>query len=94
MPEAAIPSPTPVKMIPPANPRRAAGTTGSKVGAASTINMPPARPAAKRQTKNQRNESGRAQAKKAVVASAIIMRSRRAAGIRATSGRASSAPAR
>ena len=89
-----MPSPTPVKMMPPASPRRSAGTSAQHSGRRGTISMPPARPAAERQRKNQRKESGRAQAKKAAVASAIIMRSTRAVGMRAASGRASSAPAR
>ena len=94
VPDAAMPSPTPVKMSPPASPRRAAGTCGSTVGGARTIRVPPARPARKRQRKNQRKDSGVAQPKKAPVASSIMPRSTRAAGRRAARWRAATAPTR
>ena len=59
-----MPRPTPVKIAPLASPRRADGTCGSTAGAASTISTPPAKPEAKRQTKNHPKESGIAEAKK------------------------------
>jgi hypothetical protein len=89
-----MPRPTPVKMTPPASPRRAAGTCGSTVGAASTMRAPPAAPAARRQAKYQANDSGAAHAKKATVASAIIARRTKTGSVRAAMVRASSAPAR
>jgi len=55
---------------------------------------PPANPAAKRQTKNQRNDSGAAHAKNVAAARIIIARSRIASAMRAAIGRASNAPAR
>ena len=58
MPEIAIPTPTPMKIAPPATPRREAGTWGRTFGAASTISAPPATPATKRQTKNQAKPTG------------------------------------
>ena len=47
------PRPTPVKINPATSPRRRGSTCGRMVGAASTMMTPPARPAAKRQAKNQ-----------------------------------------
>ncbi len=55
---------------------------------------PPASPEAKRQTKNHENDSGKAQAKNATVASAIITRKIVAAAARAAMDGARSAPAR
>ena len=89
-----MPRPTPVKIAPPASPRRPGGTCGSTVGAASTISAPPAPPAAARQAKNHQNEIGAAQAKKAAVTRTIIARSTVAGAARRASGRAPSAPAR
>ena len=88
-----MPSPTPVKIAPPARPRRAAGTCGSTVGAARTISTPPATPDARRQTKNHANASGTEQAKKAAVASSIMARRIETGPKRAASDDASSAPA-
>lgn len=94
VPEAAMPSPTPVKMTPPARPRRAGGTWGSTMGAASAMSAPPATPAPRRQAKYQENDSGVAQAKNATVASASMARSTSTPpAFRAIAG-ASSAPAR
>ena len=89
-----MPRPTPVKISPPARPRRAAGTCGSTVGGASTMSEPPARPARKRQRTNQRKDRGVAQAKKAAVATSIMPRSTWAAGTRSVSHRAARAPTR
>ena len=89
-----MPRPTPVKMAPPARPRRSGGTCGSTEGAARTITTPPATPEAKRQRKNQAKDSGSAQAKKATVTSAIMPRSIRGAPARRASDRAQSAPPR
>jgi hypothetical protein len=86
-----MPSPTPVKITPPAIPRRACGTCGNTVGAARTMSTPPATPAARRQTKYHANDSGAAHAKKAAVASAIMARSIGTGPARAAT---SSAPAR
>ena len=55
---------------------------------------PPDNPATKRQKKNHGKDSGSAHAKKAAVASSIMPRSTLAAGNRAASGEATSAPAR
>ena len=94
MPEAATPSPTPVKMAPPTSPRWPAGTCGSTASAASTIIVPPAIPAAKRQVKNQANGSGKAQAKNEAVASSIIARKTAAAAAARLNLPAISAPTR
>ncbi|MNL16969.1 hypothetical protein D3C87_1380370 [compost metagenome] len=67
-----MPTPTPMKMIPPASPRRDAGTCASTVGAASTISAPPDVPERKRQAKNHTKDTGQAQAKNARLASNII----------------------
>ena len=67
---------------------------GSTIGAASAIKAPPEIPDAKRQTKNQPNESGNAQAKNAALTTTIIPRSVGAAPTRAAMGRASKAPPR
>ena len=88
-----MPSPTPVKITPPARPRRAGGTCGRTVGAASTMRAPPATPDARRQTKNQANDSGTAQAKNATVASAIMVRRVATGPQRDASDDARSAPA-
>ena len=89
-----MPSPTPVKMAPPASPRRAAGTWASTAGAATTINAPPAIPAEKRQPKNHTKESGIAQPKNVAVASNSIPRKAVAVPMRAATGRPSNAPTR
>jgi hypothetical protein len=94
VPEAAMPRPTPVKIAPPASPRRAAGTCASTTGAASTVSTPPATPAANRQTKNHEKGSGAAHAKNAAVATNIMERNRVAVGTEAAVRRASRAPAR
>ena len=88
-----MPRPTPVKMAPPANPRSDGGTRDSTAGAARAIRTPPETPDAKRQTKNQPKESGRAQAKNAAVATVIIARKPVAEPARSAIGRASKAPA-
>ncbi|KFG98294.1 hypothetical protein GQ56_0104340 [Burkholderia paludis] len=74
VPDAAMPSPMPVKMPPLAKPRRDGGTCARIVGAASTISAPPDNPEANRQTKNHGNDTGSAQATNASVASSIIAR--------------------
>ena len=89
-----MPAPTPMKMAPPARPRREGLMPGSTAGAASTISIPPARPEAKRQAKNQAKLKGKAQAKKARVASAIEPLSTVTTCMRAEIGRPRSAPAR
>jgi hypothetical protein len=89
-----MPRPTPVKMTPPATPRRSGRTWGKTVGAASTMSTPPATPAARRQTRYHANDRGDAHAKNAAVAKAIIARRSSTASTRAASHRASSAPAR
>jgi hypothetical protein len=89
-----MPMPTPVKIAPPASPRRDDGTCGSTTGAASAIKTPPETPEANRQTKNQPKESGNAQAKNAAVATIIIARKLGAAPARSAIGRAARAPAR
>ena len=89
-----MPRPTPVKIAPLASPRRADGTCGSTAGAASTISTPPAKPEAKRQTKNHPKESGIAEAKKVAAASAIIARSTDGAERARAIACAASAPAR
>ena len=60
VPEAATPRPTPAKITPPTMPRLAGEVCGSTTEAASTMMMPPERPARKRQAKNQseRNRRG------------------------------------
>ncbi|MCY1439120.1 hypothetical protein D9M71_553410 [compost metagenome] len=72
MPDAAIPTPTPMKITPPARPRREGGTCASTVGAARTISAPPATPESNRQAKNQAKDRGQAQAKNATLASSIM----------------------
>src|SRR5438552_4075135 len=67
---------------------------GSTTGAASAIKAPPEIPDAKRQTKNQPKESGKAHAKNAALATTIIARSAGVAPARAAVGRASKAPPR
>ena len=67
---------------------------GSTTGAASAIKAPPDTPDAKRQTKNQPKESGKAQAKNAALATTIIPRSAGPVPARAAIGRASKAPPR
>ena len=89
-----MPAPTPMKIAPPARPRREALMLGSTVGAARTISAPPAKPAAERQAKNQAKLSGKAQAKKARLASAIEALSTVTTRTRAEIGRPRSAPAR
>lgn len=89
-----MPSPTPVKITPPASPRRAGGTCFNTAGAASAISAPPDIPAANRHVKYQANDKGAAQPKKAAVAAIIMSRSAAAVPIRAAIGRASSAPPR
>ena len=42
MPDAAIPSPTPVNIMPPTRPRRRGGVVASTIGAPTTISTPPA----------------------------------------------------
>ena len=66
-----MPAPTPMKIARPARPRWEGLMLGSTVGAARTMSIPPARPETKRHAKNQAKLSGKAQAKKARVASAI-----------------------
>ena len=63
------------------------------MGAASTMRAPPATPEARRQTKNQANGSGTAQAKNATVASAIMARRTETGPQRDASDEVSSAPA-
>jgi len=94
VPEAAMPRPTPVKIAPLASPRRDGWTCRITSGAASAIKAPPETPDAKRQTKNQPKESGKAQAKNAALATIIIPRSAGAAPACAAIGRASKAPPR
>lgn len=84
----------PVKMTPPARPRREGATCESTVGAARTIRTPPAKPEARRQAKNQANETGNAQAKNATDASSIIVRIKEAAELSLSMGCASKAPAK
>src|SRR3954453_3634357 len=62
VPEAAMPRPTPVKIAPPAMPRRVGGITAITVGAANAISTPPVPPDRKRQVKNQAKLTGMAQA--------------------------------
>jgi hypothetical protein len=81
-------------MAPLAMPRRAAGTCGSTVDAASTMMAPPASPDTKRQPKNQLTDSGNAQAAKASVANTIIVRSAFRWFRWRPSGRPTMAPAR
>ena len=88
------PNPIPVKMMPLTRPRRAGGTCGRMVGAASTISTAPANPATKRQRKNQVNDSGQAQAKNDTVASSMFARRIAAALPARRECRASTAPAR
>src|SRR6202042_3202273 len=92
VPEATTPAPPPMKRAPPARPRREALMLGSTVGAARTISAPPARPEAKREAKNQAKLSGKAQAKKARVASPIEALSTVTTRRRAEIGRPRSAP--
>ncbi len=89
-----MPAPTPMKIAPPARPRREGLMLGSTVGAARTISAPPAKPEAKRQPKNQAKSSGKTQAKKARVASAIDALSTVTTRMRAEIGRPRRAPAR
>ena len=77
-----------------ANLERDAGTCGSTARAASTISAPPLTPALKRQRKNQKNETGYAQAKNDAVASSISMRKTTLTGAIAVIHRAPSAPTR
>ena len=94
VPEAAIPRPTPVKIAPLASPRRDGGICGRTSGAANAINAPPATPDPTRQAKYHQKESGKAHAKNATVAIAIIARKIGAAPAVAAIRRASTAPAR
>ncbi len=93
-PESTMPTPMPMKIAPLARPRRAGAMCGSTVGAASTISVPPERPARKRQAKNHRKSTGQAQASSEAVVSSIMARSRAGAEMRAAIGVASRAPAR
>ena len=83
-----------MKIEPPASPRRDAGTCGNTAGAASAISTPPEMPAAKRHTKNQQKESGKAQARNDIPARIIMPRSAGVAPVRSAIGRADKAPAR
>jgi hypothetical protein len=94
VPETTMPRPTPVKIAPPAKPRRDAGTCGSTASAASTISAPPEIPAAKRQRKNHENETGCAQAKNDAVATSISVRKTTLTRAIAVIRRATSAPRR
>ena len=89
-----MPSPRPAKIAPLTMPRREGGTCASTDGAAVTINTPPANPEAKRHPKNQTNEMGQAQAKKAKTATSIIVRTSLTLDTCRASTRAPKAPAR
>ncbi|MNF93771.1 hypothetical protein D3C84_764570 [compost metagenome] len=89
-----MPTPTPMKMTPPASPRREAGTCARTVGAASTISAPPAVPERKRQAKNHAKDTGQAQAKNARLASNIIALRVNAVEVLAAKDRPEIAPAR
>ncbi|MNL24405.1 hypothetical protein D3C87_1458360 [compost metagenome] len=94
VPDAAIPTPTPMKIKPPAKPRREGGTCASTVGAARTIKAPPATPERNRQAKNQAKDTGHAQAKNAMLASSIIARRVNRVEVFDASERPKRAPAR
>lgn len=94
VPDAATPRPTPAKITPPTMPRRAAEICGRMTDAASTMMMPPVRPARKRHAKNQLNDKGAELAKKERVAIDIIALNARTVPMRVASARAASAPAR
>ena len=72
VPLAVMPSPTPVKMMPPARPRRAGGTPGKMCDAANTINAPPAAPAMNRHTKYHENAKGKMHPANEIAALSII----------------------
>src|SRR5690348_6417540 len=94
VPEAAMPIPTPVKIAPPAMPRRLAGIAASTVGAASTISTPPVPPDRNRQAKNHAKLTGAAQANRLAQVSSIAFRKVVTAPKRVARTRAPSAPAR
>jgi len=94
VPEAAMPSPTPVKIAPPARPRRRGGMPGITLGAASAISTPPVPPDKKRQKKNQAKPSGNAQARRLAAVASIEPRSKAGVPVRAATARAPIAPAR
>src|SRR3954470_23070683 len=94
VPEAAMPIPTPVKIAPPAMPRRPGGIAAITVGAASAISTPPVPPDRKRQAKNQAKLTGTAQANRLAQVSSIAACKVATAPKRALRARAPSAPAR
>src|SRR4051794_9031044 len=94
VPEAAMPRPTPVKIAPPAMPRRVGGIAAITVGAASAISTPPVPPDRKRQAKNQAKLTGKAQANRLAAVSSIAACTVATAPKRAARARAPSAPAR
>src|SRR5215472_9286237 len=94
VPEAAMPRPTPVKITPPATPRRPGGIAAITVGAARAMSTPPVPPETKRQTKNQPKLRGNAQANRLIAVSSIADRKVVFAPRRAATNRAPSAPAK
>ena len=94
VPEAAMPSPTPVIINPLASPRRDAGTCASTADGPRIISKPPVNPANPRQTKNHRNGKGMLHAARETAEASIAYRTADATRNRAATGRAASAPAR
>jgi hypothetical protein len=84
----------PVKIAPLATPRLDGGICGKMVGAVRTISVPPAIPESTLHTKNQTNDDGWLQAKKATVARTIIDRRIALTGNCLTAKLATTAPAR
>ena len=94
MPEAAIPSATPVRISPLASPRRSGGTWAMTADGARTISIPPVTPASIRQAKNHGNGSLVQHAASDRADSSMAPRTTLRTGSRAATGRAANAPPR